>query len=506
MSESASAPGIIRFAEIPYTWKVPGEYMEVKQAINANAVLPMPVRGLIMGQMLASGQAAAGGVYPIYSPAQANALFGTGSILAKMCIRWLKANPYTLVDAIGIADAAGSAKAAGSIAVTGPATSAGTLALYLGGVRVPVAVNAADTAAIIAANIFAAIEQQGTGTFIPLPSLTATYTSSASSVVLGGAHGGTLCNQIDVRINAQSGDITPPGVGITITPMAGGATDPAAAIAAALAGISTWYTDIAFAWTDSTNLGVLTSWLNTRYAAMAKLDCQAYVAVSGSYGTLLTFAPNCKYISAIGVQNPLSPSWETAASMAGACCYSTAQQPSLQMKTVPLPGIVAPAAADVFTATEKEQLLLAGISTYYTDSTGTVYLERVTTSYRTDPGGIVDNGWFDLQDTKVPTRVRWDWDNYIGQVYPRNNLAVDGTLAATYAPNVVTPNMLKASWTARSGVYEKNGWIQNSAVTAAQSTFAIDPNDGNRVNSRQQIQIMGNLMVLAGSLEFISNN
>jgi phage tail sheath gpL-like len=503
---AAPDPTIISFAEIPYTWKVPGEYMEVKAAISGNALMPFPARGLIMGQMLPAGTATPGVAYPLYSNAQINSLFGAGSILAKMGIRWLKANPYTPVDAIGIADASGSVKAAGAIAAAGTATAAGTQPIYLGGVRVQVPVNANDTAAMFAANAYAAIAQQGTGVYVPLPSLTATYTTGASTIALNAAHGGTLGNQIDVRINAQSGDTTPPGLTITVTPMSGGATDPSAAIAAALAGISTWYTDVAFAWTDTTNIGVFTAWLNARYGAMVKLDAHGYVGLRASYGTALSFAPNCKFLSVLPIQNSLSPPWEIAASMAGACCYSTVQKPSRQMKTVPLPGIVAPASADIFSPTEQNPLLEAGLSTYYTDSTGTVYLQRVVTTYRMDPGNIPNNSWFDLKDAKVPTRVRWDWNDYIDQVYPRNDLTNDGTLAAQYDPDAVTPGMLKASWTSRSALYEKNGWIQNSAVTAAQSVFAIDPNDDDRCNSRQQIDVMGNLMVLAGSLEFISNN
>ena len=87
VSASPSAPGIIAFTEIPYTWKVPGEYMEVKPALNANAVMPFPARGLVMGQMFSTGvQGAPGAVYSnIANTAQAEALFGVGSIAAEMC-------------------------------------------------------------------------------------------------------------------------------------------------------------------------------------------------------------------------------------------------------------------------------------------------------------------------------------------------------------------------------------------------------------------------------------
>jgi phage tail sheath gpL-like len=507
-SAAQASPGIIAFAEIPYTWKVPGEYMEVKQAINENATLDFPAAGLVIGQMFSTGVLGApGATYRINSPSQANALFGVGSIIASMCAAWIKANPYTPLDAIGIADAPGAANASGSIGIFGTATAAGTLPVYIASVRVPVAVNIGDTAATVAANLYAQIELQSQPGNGGLVITGASYTTGASVVNLAAGNAGTLGNQIDVRINAQNGDMTPPGISVVITAMHGGATDPTTTVATALAGISKWYTDVAFAWTDTTNITTLANWLNARYGAMVKLDAHGYVGLGGTYGTALNFAPGCKYLSALPMQNPMTPPWKFAASMAGACCYSSAQAPALQMKTVPLPGIVAPASADVFSPEERETLLLSGLSTYYTDSIGTVYLERVTTTFRTDPGtNIEDFGWFDLQNAKVPTRVRYDWNGYISELYPRNLLAEDGTLAADYAPGVVTPKMLQGSWTGRCAVYEKNGWIQNSAVTAANSTFAIDPNDGDRVNSRQQIQVMGNLMVLAGSLEFISNN
>lgn len=501
--------GLIQFVEIPYTWKVPGNYMEVKAAINDQAVLPFPAQGLIIGifdNTLAGSLATPGQPYQILSGPQADSLFGAGSTTAKMCRRWLKVNPYTPLDALAVTPVGGNAQATGSVTIAGTATAAGTFAFYFGGVRVPVQVNVGDTAAAVAANLKAAIALTNTPGYEPLPSLVATYTAGTPVVNITTNHIGSLGNMIDMRINYQLGDVTPPGLTATIVPLTGGSGDPTTTVANALAGLSKWYTDIAFPWTDTTNTATFTNWLVAQYGAMAKLDCQGYVGTTGTYGTLLNYAPNCKYLSVMPVQNSVTPPWEVAAAMAAACCLSSAQQPALQMRTVTLPGIKAPAGADQFTLAERETLLLAGFCTFTCDNAGNVYLERVTTSYRTDPDGAPNTQWFDLQATKIPTRVRYDWDNYIAQLYPRNALAADGTLAAQFAPNVVTPRMLAATWASRSAVYEKNGWIQNSDKTAKQSSFAIDPNDGNRVNARQQIQNMGNLIVLAGSLEFVSNN
>jgi phage tail sheath gpL-like len=128
-------------------------------------------------------------------------------------------------------------------------------------------------------------------------------------------------------------------------------------------------------------------------------------------------------------------------------------------------------------------------------------LERVVMTYNTDTNGVVDMNWHDLAVPKVSTRVRYDWDGYIEQQYPRSKLADNGTLAAIYNSNVVTPDVLQASYATRSAVWEKNGWVENSAATAAAAVFVRDENDPNRVNARMPIEVIGSLIVLAGQLQ-----
>lgn len=494
------------FTEIPVNWRVPGNYMEIKPAVNLNAVMAYPAQGLVTGQMYATGSATAGKEYQIFTASQANGLFGAGSQLAEMCAAWLTVNPYTPLWAMGVDDAAGAVKATGTVTIAGTATAPGTLPLRFAGVRVTTPVNIGDTAAEVAANLFAQLQLQGQPGYPYLPALVPSYTAATAVVDLTCGHGGTLGNFLDVRIDSEVGDAVPAGLTVTIAAMAGGATDPEAAIAAMVASWTRWYTDIAWPWLDATNMGVLTSYLSSSYGAMIQRDAQAYVSFNGTYGNTLAFEPNSQYVCDLPMQNPETPSWLTAAAFAAAGCFQTAQSPSLQLKTVPLPGVRAPAAADQFSPDERQALLQGGHSTFYVDDGGNVYLERVVTTYRVDPNGAQNSAYFDLNTTKVPSRVRYDWDLYVGELYPRNQLCADGSIASEYNPNAVTPKMLKASWTARSAIYERNGWIQNSATTAANSNFSIDANDGNRVDASQQIQIMGNLIVLAGQLQFISNN
>ncbi len=67
---------------------------------------------------------------------------------------------------------------------------------------------------------------------------------------------------------------------------------------------------------------------------------------------------------------------------------------------------------------------------------------------------------------------------------------------------VVTPKRMHASWAARCKLYGDKVWIENVERTVRDSVFQRSPDDKNRLESRQMVRVVGNLMVLAGTLEF----
>ena len=103
---------------------------------------------------------------------------------------------------------------------------------------------------------------------------------------------------------------------------------------------------------------------------------------------------------------------------------------------------------------------------------------------------------------KTMSRIRYDWAGYVALNYPNAKLADDDSIAAKFGANVVTGKLLKALWAGRSNLYERNAWIEGSAATADASVFTRDGTDKNRLNSNQQVRIIGNLMILTGALEF----
>ena len=503
-SLTSTNPAIV-FGEIPYDWRVPGSYMEVRPNYATIGLVPFPSRLLIIGQKLAAGSAAVNTPILITRPDQAAAAFGLGSQAADMVNTALKADPTSTITAIGVADAGGATAATANITVTGTATAAGQIYAYVQGRRIRVPVGAGDALATIQ-TAFAAAVAQASG--LPVTAGAGSIASSTLTISLTARQAGLIGNEIDVRFNLNAGDAFPPGLTVLVAgaqqaTLSGGTGSPD--ITSALSAVaSDWYTDIAIGWNDATNVGVFTTELARRYTAMGRLDAHGYIAKPGTLGTLASYglALNSQFLTCVGLKAPVSPSWIIAASLAAVARFNLTNDPARQMRTVPLPGVIGPAPADRFIPSEEDALLRDGIATVHTHSDGSVICDRIITTYQTSTLGVIDAAWLDIMVPKVMTRLRYDWRSFLGLVYPRNKLADDGALAGEYDDTVVTPGRMRSSWAGRCRLYEQFGWIENSKATAAASLFVRDQSDRNRLNTRQEVRIIGNLMVLAGALEF----
>ncbi|GGG31008.1 tail protein [Caldovatus sediminis] len=485
----------LSFEEIPYDWRVPGTYVEVRPSYTNLGVLGFPARALLIGQQLAAGTATPATPYRITRLDQAKRLFGAGSVAAAMAEAFLAANTTSDLTMIGLADPGDGVAASGSLTLSGTPGASGVLALYIAGRRVPVTVAAGAALNDIAAAIRAAIAAD--------PDLPVTASGTLATVTLTAKHAGAVGNQIDVRLNRLPGEATPPGLAVAITPLSGGAGAPD--VGAALAAIAAeWYTDIAVAWTDSANLLALTSELAARYAAMGRLDAHAYAGLAGSFGQLAAAgaALNSPHLTLIGARASPSPPWAWAAALCGVATFHLANDPARQLRSLALPGIAAPAQADRFTPTEQDLLLRDGISTFDVARDGAVRLSRVITTYQTSPLAVEDTAWLDVMVPKTLSRIRYDWSGYVSLTYARHKLADDGSPAAEHAEAVVTPRQMHGAWAARCKLYERQGWIEDAERTVAESVFQRSASDRNRLEARQKVRVIGNLMVLAAMLQF----
>ena len=93
----------------------------------------------------------------VESKAQVMQLCGEGSMLANMAVRYLARDPFGPLYIVPLEDEGASVEATGTIVVAGPATAAGTVNCYIGGIRTQCAVASGDAATAIATNLAAAI-------------------------------------------------------------------------------------------------------------------------------------------------------------------------------------------------------------------------------------------------------------------------------------------------------------------------------------------------------------
>ncbi|MCP9320105.1 phage tail protein [Acetobacter persici] len=481
--------------QIPDNWNVPGSNAEITAVRSGETLVTMPLRVLIIGQ-LSGGTATALTAVPVTDPSQPPALFGVGTSLARAAVMFLTAAPYVQVDVIGVKADASFVQAAGSILPAGQATANGTVALIVGGVRVPVVVTQGMTAAQVQAAMIAAI-----ATVPAAAALVKAASGSGASVALTVQEAGIIGNDLDLRMSAAHADQVP-GIGFTVTPFAGGTGS--VDIADALDAVSnTWYTDIALTVNDANSLTTFAAELVRRYGAMVRQDAHGFVGFRGTYSDTLALLQtlNCPYLSVVAAKSPRWAPWEAAAALCGIAAQASNNDPARQMQDLVLTGLqgLAPDAADLYDETMRNVILGQGGSTFKVAQDGTVSIERVPTTYKTDANGLPSTAYQDIMTPKTDTRVRYEWRSYTSG-WSRMKLADDGS-PLSMLEGVITPAIAKTEALIQLKLYEAQGWITDVDDLSDQVLFWIDPNNKNRLLYKMPIKVIGNLIRLDGQIQ-----
>ena len=486
----------VSLTQIPDNWNVPGSNAEITAIRSGNTLTAMPLRVLLIGQ-LAGGIAQPNVPVPVTDPSQPPALFGSGTALARQAVKFLGAGPYVQVDVIGVAPAEGAVAATGSILPAGTATGNGTIAVLVGGVRVPVVLTKGTTAAQAQAAIVAALATVTAAAAIAAAVADGASASVNFTVKEAGAHG----NSIDLRMSAAHADQVP-GLTFTVTPFANGAGSPD--ITAALDAVSnTWYTDMHLCLTDAPNLVTFTTELTRRYGAMVRKDAHGFIGIRGSYSDALALQAtlNCPYLCVLPANNPLWSPWEAGAVLCAVAAQASNNDPARQMQDLVLTGLegLGPADGDLYDENMRNVLLGTGGSTFKVAQDGTVLLERVNTTYQTDANGLPDTAWQDIMTVKTDTRVRYEWRSYTSS-WSQLKLADDGS-PLSLADGVLTPSIAKTEALIQLKLWEAQGWIENVDGLAAQVEFWIDPTNKNRLLYVMPIQVIGNVIRVDGQIQ-----
>jgi phage tail sheath gpL-like len=499
----------VPFVNTPSNLRVPLFYAEIDPS-RANTS-PASQRTLLIGQITGAATWAPNVSVRVPSPAAAITGAGFGSILAGMAAMYMLNDPTADVHALPVADAGGATAATGTIVITGPATAAGTLALYVAGVLVPVAVTSGDTATTIAANIAAAINAS-TGQAVTTMAncgLPVTASAAAGTVTLTARNGGLLGNDIDVEINFRGtagGEVTPAGVGVAITAMAGGATNPT--ITTALAALAEEaYDFIVCAATDTATLGALQSFLSDqagRWSPLQQIYGHVFTALRGSAGTLATagLARNDQHLTIVGFNASPSPCWWWACYFAAIEAASLRNDPAQPVQFLSGVGLLAPKAQNRFPLPVRNTTLLySGISTWTVDASGTVTVENTITTYVTNAQGSADNSYLELETMFTLVYVIRALKAVVQTKYARVKLAADGT-RLTPNSNVVTPSTIKADIIAAYRQLEADGFVQQSDLFAQNLIVEKDATNPNRVNVLWPGILIDQLRVFATLIQF----
>lgn len=485
---------MISFNLIPSDIRIPGVYAEFDASKALSGLPAVPQKILLIGQRLATGLTPALTPVRINSVAEAIAAFGRGSLAALAFAALKGVNDRTESWGIGLADNGGGTSATCTITVTGPATAAGTVALYVGGKRLQVGVATGTIATAVATAIGAAINAD-----LDLP---VTAGVAGAVVTLTARNKGTAGNDIDVRDSYYTGEALPAGIALAITAMAGGATNPDVATVWPAIGDSQ-YSTIILPFADTATLTTTEAELATRSGPMKMIEGLAYGALKGTQGALAAAgaARNSQFVSLIGAKASPSHPVAWAAKYAGVIAYHAAIDPARPFQALEMAGLLPPAQVDRFTQTERELLLRDGISTFTVDNGGVVRIERAITTYQVNAQNLEDVSWLDVNTPLTLFYLRTTLRIRLSTKYPRHKLADDGTNAAP-GQAIVTPSVIRGELIALARDWESAGLVENLDQFKQDLIVERDPNDRNRINALVPPDIVNQLRVIAAKIEF----
>lgn len=488
-------PDNIAFNTIPVDIRTPGQFVEVDNTKAVRGLPSMNRRMLFIGNKLAAGNAVAAQLYRINAAAEAAGLFGRGSVLHEMLTAARAANRESDIWAIGLADDAGGTAATKTVTVTGPATAAGSVALYINGHKLNVGVASGDAVGTVATAIADAVTAW----------LDAPVTAAAvlGVVTLTAKHKGVFGSDIDVRVNYYPDEKLPAGIAIAIAAGVPGAGNPDVDTALAAIADEAFYT-IVTPWNDATNVGKLETALAARWGGMDMRTGHAFFGLKDTHANLTTFgaARNSPHSTVIGVKSSPTPAYTWAAVHAAVCEFSGAIDPARPFQTLALPGVLPPAQADRFTRQERDLLLRDGISTFLVDQGGNVLIERVVTTYQTNAYGIDDVSYLDLETKWTVDYIRFAVRARIALRFPRHKLADDGTSFAPGQP-IATPLLIRSELLDVARQLELAGILEGFEQFKDDLVVVRSISDVNRVNCILPPNVVNQFRVFAASVQYI---
>lgn len=488
----------VSFNNIPSDIRVPLFYAEVDNSMANSATSTL--RRLIVGQVNDDAtDDDIGRLVMVSRTTQAIAIAGAGSMLAAMHKLHKDIDVAGEVWCLPLRVNTGtSAKA--TVTVTGTATQAGLLNLYVAGKRVRSIVPEQATATATAAALATAINEAR-----DLPVKAAAV---EGVITLTCKFKGEMGNDISLSLNRLgrvNGEMTPAGLMVAVTPMADGVGTPDMAEALAALGDEP-FEFITQPWTDASTLDDWRDVMNDstgRWSWAKQIYGHVYSAKRGSLGQLAAAGRlrNDPHISIGGMEASIpQPVWEVTAQFGARTAVFISADPARPTQTGTMPGIDPAPSSDRFLIDEAQVLLGSGIATFnYSGSS--MRIQRAVTTYQRNAYDQPDNSYMDSEPLHQSAFVLRFLQNRITSKYGRHKLANDGT---SFGPGqaIVTPLVIRGELIAAYGELERMGIVENMELFKANLIVERDATNPNRLNVLFPPDLVNQLRVFALLYQF----
>jgi phage tail sheath gpL-like len=420
---------------ISTTLRVPFVFVEFDSSFASQGPALLPYKVLLIGGQIAAATKTANAITRVTSADDARTFYGAGSQLHLMFVSWFANNQMTAVYGQGIADDGAATASTYTLTVTGPATAAGTIYVYVSGVRITVSVANGDAQNAIATAINTAIAAK---TDLPVTSGVAT-----NVVTLTAKNKGPNGSDLDVRLNYNEGETLPTGVAVAIAAGVLGATAPTLTSAIA-AWADEWFQLVVGPYVDATSLTAIETELASRAGATRMIDGFYITARIGNLSSQTTFGAgrNSQFVVVMDSNKTPTSAWAMAAAAAAQIAIEGNTDPARPFQTLALSGILPPAISERRTMADCNSLLFDGISTFYTDQGAVVRIQRMITMYQKNAANADDTAYLDLNTGLTLMYLRYSFRNHILSRYARAKLADDGTPVPA-GQSIITPQIGK---------------------------------------------------------------
>jgi len=489
-----SSPNI-SFFSIPSNIRKPGVYFE-ENTNNALQGLTAPQDKIcLLAQKLSTGSVASKTPTVVFSDADSALYFGTGSVAHLATKAMFESNPNISLTVCAIDDAGGGTQAAGSFAITGTATAAGSLQIWIGDVGVSVGVSVGDANTTVATNLGTALS--AVSNLLPV-----TYAVVSNAINLTARHKGTLGNQSTLSYALN----TVTGTGVTLTQLTGGASDPdvgvyssaGTVLAAVVAG---GYTIFCSTLPDASNLGKIKSMVAFASGAMeqrpavwaagATEEVDTYSNIKTLAGTTMNDGRgSIAWITyANGGNNQAkSEPWKVGAEYAAMLSYNS--DPVVPFDGLALATIAPPSVVDRMTRTQSEDALNNGVTPLEVVPGNEVTIVRAISTYTTT-ASIPDPTLLDITTVRTLDYVR-------AQIRTRLALRFIRAKLSTKTPARVVSQVLDVLY-----LLEQLEIVQNVAQYKAGVIAEIDTQTQGQIDVKVPANVVQGLHVIAGVVDLI---